>query len=720
MNTPPHAQTTAELSLRSVLLGTMLGIVFGASSLYLVLKVGLTVSASIPVAVLSLALFRAAERFGARRASILEHNIVQTAGSAGESLAFGVGVTMPAILILGFDLSLARVLLVTALGGLLGILMMVPLRRALLAPGPESLPFPEGTACAAVLRAGTAEDQAGVRDARLVLTGFSIGLVYKVSVVALRAAKEIVTFRFGTLKGASVAAELSPELLGVGYVIGPRVAGVMCAGGVLAYLVLIPMIQFFGAGLSEPLAPATVLIRDMAPNQIRAAYLLYIGAGAVTAGGVVSLLRALPVIAGGIRKSLADMRGGRTGSEGPARTERDLSPRSVGVGVVLLLAALSLSPSLELGVLGALLVAAFGFLFAAVSARLTGEIGSSSNPVSGMTVATLLFTCLLFLLLGRTGPAHYVCALSVGAIVCIAASNAGGTAQDLKTGQIVGATPRAQQLAILMGALASALALGPILLRLNDAGTVVMPVEKLQQAAIVVHADELTGEEVYAAPDGHTARYRVYQKRDATRGLRGKYLVDPETLRARYFVDPGINGVLTEQADGSRAAKLEAPKAMLMSYIIQGILDGQLPWSLLIFGALIALTLELCRIPSLAFAVGLYLPISSSTPIFVGGLVRAIVERRRAGQPASQSTGEDAGPGMLLSSGYIAGGAIAGIVIAVVASMFAPLNAALERFAVAHNPVFSGPWADGLSLVPFALAALYLLRVARPSAPTGH
>jgi putative OPT family oligopeptide transporter len=713
MNAPSHVQPPDELSLRSVLLGTLLGIVFGASSLYLVLKVGLTVSASIPVAVLSLALFGAAERFGARRASILEHNIVQTAGSAGESLAFGVGVTMPAILILGFDLSLARVLLVTALGGLLGILMMVPLRRALLAPGPTSLPFPEGTACAAVLRAGTAEDQAGVRDARLVITGFGIGLVYKVAVVALRAAKEVVTFRFASLKGASVAAELSPELLGVGYVIGPRVAGVMCAGGVLAYLVMIPLIQFFGAGLSEPLAPATTLIRDMAPNQIRAAYLLYIGAGAVTAGGVVSLLRALPVIVGGIRKSLSDVRRGPAATEGPARTERDLSPRSVGVGIVSLLAALSLAPSLELGVLGALLVAAFGFLFAAVSARLTGEIGSSSNPVSGMTVATLLFTCLLFLLLGRTGPAHYVGALSVGAIVCIAASNAGGTAQDLKTGQLVGATPRAQQVAILMGALASALALGPILLRLNDAGTVVMPVDKLQAAPIVADAGELTGEELYTDPDGRTARYRVLQKRDAAGGLRGKYLVDPQTLRARYFVDPGINGVLSERADGSRATKLEAPKAMLMSYIIQGILDGQLPWSLLLIGALIAFTLELCRVPSLAFAVGLYLPISSSTPIFVGGLVRAFVERRRAVQTPSQGAAEDAGPGMLLSSGYIAGGAIAGIVIAVVASLFAPLNAALERFALAHNPVFSGALADGLSLVPFALAALYLLHVAR-------
>lgn len=699
MNTPQRF----ELSVRSVLLGTVLGVVFGASSLYLVLKVGLTVSASIPVAVLSLALFRAAERAGVRRASILEHNIVQTAGSAGESLAFGVGVTMPAILILGFDLTLVRVLAVTALGGMLGVLMMIPLRRALLGDAASALPFPEGTACAAVLEAGTAA-QAGDGAGKTVLAGFGVGLVYKLAVTTLRAFKEVVGVRFGApLRGASLGAELSPELLGVGYVVGPRIASVMCAGGVLAYLVLIPLIQFFGDGLSAPLAPGTQLIRDMSPAQVRSAYVLYIGAGAVTAGGIVSLVRALPVIAAGLKKSVSDVR-----SHGVEDGDRDLSPRVVGVGLVLLLAALSLTPQLELGLVGALLVAVFGFLFVGVSARLTGEVGSSSNPVSGMTVATLLFTCLSFVLVGRTGPSAYVCALSVGAIVCIAAANGGGTAQDLKTGQLVGASPRAQQIAIMVGALASALALGPVLIGLNEAGTVVVPVAALGEHPARVDEAALEAQEVTHAG----ASYAVYQKRDDLGGRRGKYLVERASLRPRYFVDPGINGTIGETPSGVRVPKFEAPKAVLMSYIIRGILDGQLPWGLVLLGALIALVLELCAVPSLPFAVGLYLPIASSTPILLGGLVRHWVEKRRG---EGRGDGES-GPGVLLASGYIAGGAMAGIAFAALSAGIEPVDRALRLWAEAHNPVYEGPYADALSLLPFLALAALLWRVAeRPT-----
>src|SRR6185436_1238091 len=317
-----------ELTPRAVIVGTILGMIFGASSLYLVLKVGLTVSASIPVAVISITLFRILSKMGARNASILENNIVQTAGSAGESIAFGVGVTMPAILILGFDLENTRVMLVAVLGGLIGILMMIPLRRALIVAQHGILKYPEGTACAEVLKAGASREsqeaasEAAKREmaalggattsAKTIFTGFGIGLLYKTLMNAIRAWKDTPEKIFGApFAAGSISAEISPELLGVGYIIGPRIASIMCAGGVLAYLVLIPMIKFFGAGMTVPLAPGTKLIQDMTPNDIRSAYVLYIGAGAVAAGGIISVARSLPIIWHGLKGGLADLRGSR-------------------------------------------------------------------------------------------------------------------------------------------------------------------------------------------------------------------------------------------------------------------------------------------------------------------------------------------------------------------------------------------------------------------------
>src|SRR6478735_4400534 len=450
----PASANLPELTLVPLIAGTLLGVVFGASSLYLVLKVGLTVSASIPVAVISIALFRVLSKFGLRNRSILENNIVQTAGSAGESIAFGIGVTMPAIMILGFDLELVRVALVSVLGGLLGILMMIPLRRALIVEQHGILKYPEGTACAEVLKAGASEESraaatsadssAGeVSGGKTIFAGFAIGLAYKVLMSALKLWKEVPEKIFAApLKTGSIAAEISPELLGVGYIIGPRIAAVMCAGGVLAYLVLIPAIAFFGGDNPHALAPGLVPISQMAPDQIRGAYVLYIGAGAVATGGVVSLVRALPTIWQGLRGSIHDLLGKKSGQpnahEG-LRTDHDLSIKFVGVGLIFLLAVISFAPRLNMNLAGALLIVLFGFIFVAVSSRLTGEIGSSSNPISGMTVATLLLTCAFFLLLGWTGSNYYVTALSVGAIVCIAAPNAGTTSQELKTGFLIGA-----------------------------------------------------------------------------------------------------------------------------------------------------------------------------------------------------------------------------------------------------------------------------------------
>ena len=724
-----------EFTPRALILGTLLGMIFGASSLYLVLKVGLTVSASIPVAVISITLFRLASKLGVKDATILENNIVQTAGSAGESIAFGVGVTMPAIMILGFDLGVTRVMLVAVLGSLLGILMMIPLRRALIVAQHGRLKYPEGTACAEVLKAGASEEsreaasaaaraeeerRGGSRlSAHTIFTGFGVGLLYKTANIALKGWKDTPEKVFGKpYQAGSVSAEISPELLGVGYIIGPKIASTMCAGGVLAYLVLIPLIKVFGEGIPGPLAPGSVPIHTMSPSQIRSAYILYIGAGAVAAGGIISLMRSLPIIVNSIRVGLRDV-GLSAGDEAlKLRTDRDLPMKAVLGGVLVLIAAIAAAPPLQMNLLGALLIVAFGFLFVTVSSRLTGEIGSSSNPISGMTVATLLLTCLVFLVVGWTGGPYYVTALSVGAIVCIAASNAGATSQDLKTGYLVGATPRLQQIAILFGALLSALILGPILLRLNEAATTYVPAAEVAPAGLRVDPATLPHERERPPAfqvGGETSDFLVWHKTDSASGPPGRYLVD-DSGRAVWLVDPGINGVHTRRADGTEVRKFDAPKATLMSYIIKGILDRHLPWGLVLFGVMIAVVLEMSGIPSLAFAVGVYLPLSSSSPIFVGGMVRWLVDRGRQKALVARGLSEeeaaaeaDKSPGVLMASGYIAGGAIAGIVIAFMAGVLEPIDAVLTRWSTAHNPFFGGAHGDLLSLLPFALLTLLLL-----------
>ncbi len=733
----PASARIPEMTLRAVLVGTILGIIFGASSLYLVLKVGLTVSASIPVAVISITLFRLMSKVGVRDATILENNIVQTTGSAGESIAFGVGVTMPAILILGFDLELTRVLLVAVLGGLLGILMMIPLRRALIVNQHGTLKYPEGTACAEVLKAGASDESMAAADpqaegagsrgisARTIFTGFGIGLAYKSLNIAFKGWLDAVGHVFGApFKGGSVSMEVSPELLGVGYIIGPRIAGMMFAGGVMAYLLLIPMILFFGAQLPGVLAPGTEPISAMTPGEVRGAYILYIGAGAVAAGGIISLLRALPLIIGSIRAGIGDIAAARSGAAAAGRTARDLPLKFVGIGILLLLTLIMLAPSLHMNLLGAVLILVFGALFVTVSSRLTGEIGSTSNPISGMTIATLMLTCLVFLLVGWTGGAWYVTALSVGGIVCIACSNGGTVSQDLKTGYLVGATPSSQQVSILIGAFASALCMGPILLKLNETATVYVPVQQVAPQGISATAAVLDNRrESLVGPQAKTdtQSYRVWHKTDAEGGPAGKYLVD-DSGQAVWLVDPGINGTHSTRPDGTEVRKFDAPKATLVSYIIKGILDRELPWELVIFGAMIAIMMELAGVPSLAFAVGVYLPISTSAPMFVGGAIRWLIDRRQARQPENQGLSEtqlaaqsDRGPGVLLASGYIAGGAIAGIVIAFLAGVLGDFDAALQKWSTANNPFFAGPNSEWLSLLPFCLLVLLLWAVGRGS-----
>ncbi|MEP6944900.1 MAG: oligopeptide transporter, OPT family [Acidobacteriota bacterium] len=754
----PDEANLRELTPLPLIIGTLLGIVFGASSLYLVLKTGLTVSASIPVAVIAITVFRLLSKVGLKDATILEANMMQTAGSAGESIAFGIGVTMPAIMILGFDLDFTRVMLVAVLGGLLGILMMIPLRRALIKDQHGYLKYPEGTACAEVLKAGASKesrdasieshiegnDDAALRGGKIISIGFVMGFAFNAVMKVLFFWKESPGYDFSDkgFKGGSIASDNDPTLLGVGYIIGPKIAGLMMGGGVLSYLVLIPVIKFFGSSAVAPIAPEiTKTIAEMDPGQVRSAYVLYIGAGAVAMAGMISLARSLPTIWHGLSAGLADLRGGSAESNANLpRTDQDINIKWVIVGVLGLIAAIMLFPQLGLSVFanplvslgGAILIIILGFLFVTVSSRLTGEVGSSSNPISGMTVATLLITCLVFLALGWTAPdPYFVTALSIGGIVCIAASNGGTTSQDLKTGFWVGGTPWRQQIAILVGALASALVLGSLLIMLNNNETYFQKVDATSPVASVVIPQEklfkqggqLQTEKVYNGKykDVDTTVYNVWQNTEPAEGQVGKYLIDANGKPA-YFVDPGINGIIKKDEDGRELTRYDAPKATLMSYIIKGVLGQNLPWGLVILGGMIAVVLELAGVPSLAFAVGIYLPISTSSPIFIGGIVRYLVDIYLKKKLAHQNLTEDQivaetdkSNGVLMASGYIAGGAIAGILIALFAVVpsLKTFQGGMEKWASTGNPLYDGAMSDFLGILPFLVLAAVLYFVGR-------
>ena len=709
----PPEQSPRELTVQAVLMGALLGLVFAASSVYLGLKVGLTVSASIPVAVLAITLFR---WFGIR-GTILENNIAQTTGSAGESLAAGVAFTLPSLLIMGFEVELIRILLVALLGGLLGVLMMIPLRHGLIVKEHGKLAYPEGTACADVLIVG----EKGGTEAKRVFLGFFIGLFYAVAALILKLWHETSTFVTsfgGQLKKATIAFEASPPMLGVGYIIGPKVAANMIGGGLLAFVVLIPLIVMFGG---EEVAA-------MSPGQIRGNFVLYIGAGAVAAGGFIALGRSIPTIISAFRRGMSNMKtenGAKVvGNDKILRTERDLPMTIVLGGAGVLTLAIFAAPTLDIDFLTALLVVIFGFFFVTVSSRITGEIGSSSNPISGMTIATLLLTCGLFVLLGRTGVGFKAMALSTAALVCVAASNGGTISQDLKTGYLVGATPRLQQISIGIGVVTSAIVIGFVMLLLLGSRET-FPAVDYAGVTMTPSAETEKG------PDGTS--YKVAWERDDRTTddgkpvTRGKYLVD-DAGNPKFFVsssvDPGypyrlapMNAQLpatiqfdadqlTDTTTGSKIGtlagtdlgidrkpyrvlelgdsyatlapgrylvseagvvayranpleKFDAPKAQLFALIIDGTLGGNLPWGLVLIGVFIAIILELVGVASLPFAVGLYLPIATSGGIFVGGAVRWLVDRKRRGEDSASA---EFSPGMLMASGLIAGGAIAGVI----------------------------------------------------------
>jgi putative OPT family oligopeptide transporter len=656
----PADQDIPELTPVPLIVGALLGILFGASSMYLVLKVGLTVSASIPVAVLSITIFRGFSRlFGIRKATILENNITQTTGSAGESIAFGVGVTMPALLILGYNLEISQVILVSLLGGLLGILMMIPLRRALIVKEAKTLVYPEGTACAEVLISG----EAGGATAKTVFAGLGVGGLFALGYKGFALFKDVPEKIFGKwYDGGNLSLEVGPELLGVGYIIGTRIAMIMGAGGILSSLVLMPAIKLFGSTSNTPIYPATTLIRDMDTDAVWHQYILYIGAGAVAAGGIISLAKSLPTIIGGAMRGMKSL-SGATGSSGPLRTDKDIPLWVVGVGSLLIVVICALVPSFKINVLGALLVLVLGFLFTTVSSRLTGEVGSSSNPISGMTVATLLITSLTFLALGWVSAPYKVAALSIAAVVCIAISNGGTTSQDLKTGYLIGATPSRQQIAILVGSFASALVLGFVILKLNDAGTIFA---KRSYPDVTFSKADFTGpREHLRGPDASrdSGEYDVVWLKEPRGDVpTGKYLIDT-TGHVKYLEDPGINGKLDHRDDGEKvSAKFSAPKPVLMSFIIEGIMTQKLPWGLVLIGVFISIVLELSGISSLAFAVGVYLPLSTSTPIMVGGVVRYIADK--TGKRRLSDAEAESGPGVLFSSGLIAGASVIGTLLA--------------------------------------------------------
>jgi putative OPT family oligopeptide transporter len=661
----PATQSPAEMTPRSLVLGVLLGLVFGASSVYLALKIGLTVSASIPIAVLSITIFRA---FG--RATILENNITQTVGSAGESIAAGVVFTIPAILLMGYDLDIGRVAVLAVVGGVLGILMMIPLRRALIVKEHGNLTYPEGTACAEVLIAG---DKGGIH-AKTVFQAFGIAFLFKFLMVGLKLWVEYPGKILRWFKGADVRLDMGPELMGVGYIIGPRIAGYLFAGGTLAYLVLMPAVKLFGESMTSPMYPATTLIRDMSAAEIRAAYVFYIGAGAVATGGIIALIRALPTIVGAFGAGFADLRGSRVGQAiSRLRTDDDLPIAYTAIGAVALAILLAILPQIGVNLLGALLIIGFGFFFTTVSSRVCGQIGSSANPISGMTIAALIGTASIFLALGWVGVDHRVQAISIACVIAVAAANAGATSQDLKTGFLVGATPRRQQIGIIVGAVTSAVIVGWTLTLLNRAYQYPVPEQHAGFVApaantpeVAVLDERMANFRVAGGEQMDTAAYQVMRVYAPTGDvLPGKYLIDQSTREIRYVVDPGIGGRIREY-EGRTLTRLDSPKATLMALITDGILTQRLPWALVLIGMFISIAIELMGLQSLPIAVGVYLPMSTSSGMFVGGMIRWLVERRIKSQQRSLAEIES-GPGVLYSSGLIAGGAIAGIVVAGIA-----------------------------------------------------
>jgi len=648
-------ESRPELTARALILGALFGVLFGAVTVYVGLKAGLTVAASIPISVLSISILRA---FG--RASILENNIVQTTGNAGQSIASGVIFTLPALIFLGFDLESTRIFALALFGGWLGVLFMIPLRRQLIVEEHGTLTYPEGTACADVLMAG----ERGGSFASRVFLGLGLGGLYTLfqneNLFGLFPGTPNYSPDLGEqhlLRGGAIRADVTPEYLGVGYIIGMRVAAVMLAGGVFSWLVLMPAIYFFGSHLSTPLYPGTTLIKDMSPSQLWSTYVRPMGAGAVACSGLITLLRTAPTILGALTegiKSIGKNKGNISDeTTGTLRTERDL-PWSVVIGGSVLLVLLlwiflqfKPVPGAQVGAFANLaasfLVVLFGFLFVTVSARIVGIVGSSASPVSGMTIATLMATAAIFLVKGWTAPAFGALAITIGGIVCIAASNAGDTAQDLKTGYLIGATPWKQQLAIMIGVIISVLSIGTTLNAMNKG------LESFQRMPKPIAIS------LAALPDGVQNQGSFTRNRitlsDSTSSSHteldnaGSYLllnaIGSSTLAdGKYLYNPATGNIEVQWTQGIGSEKAAAPQGRLMATVINGILSRKLPWSLVLLGVALVIMVELLGIRSLTLAVGAYLSIGTTLAIFVGGVMRWMVDRAAQKQYESEAAAE--------------------------------------------------------------------------------
>lgn len=643
----PSEKIIPEFTTRAIVLGIFAGLFFGAITVYVGLRAGLTVSASIPIAVLSISILRA---FG--KATVLENNIVQTTGSAGESIAGGVIFTLPALIFLGFPLQYWSVFFLALLGGWLGVLFMIPLRRQLIVKEHGNLLYPEGTACADVLVAG---DKGGSFASRVFL-GFGLGGLYAFLMETMGFWSDTPEYRPSWLPGASFRANITPEYMGVGYIIGARVAGVIFAGGVFSWLVLMPAIKFFGGMMTQPLFPGLIPIAQMTPDNLYTSYIRPMGAGAVAAAGVITLIKTMPTIVAALREGLKDLRKSRAVSAmetAVSRIDRDFSMKVVALGslavIVMMWALLTWRPipGAKTGVLSnliaAVFVVVFGFLFVTVSSRICGLIGNSSNPISGMAIATLMATCAMFLVAGWTGSAFSALALTIGGVVCVASSNAGGTSQDLKTGFLVGATPSKQQLALMIGVMTSVFAVGATLNLMN------VGLEEFKPASIAVNINQL--------PSGVTVEQQSYShagKNYVLLNAIGSHVV-PD---GNYLYDASAGAIDMQWVHGIGSEKASAPQARLMATVINGILQRQLPWRLVLVGVFLVIGIELLGVRSLPFAVGAYLPIDTTMAIFAGGVIRWLAER---GMKNKDTAGSEIGPGPLYASGLIAGGGIFGL-----------------------------------------------------------
>lgn len=765
----PAHESRRELSARALILGSIFGIIFGAVTVYVGLRAGLTVAASIPISVLSISILRA---FG--KSSILENNIVQTTGNAGQSIASGVIFTLPALIFLGFDLQSFRIFILALFGGWLGVLFMIPLRRQLIVEEHGTLTYPEGTACADVLQAG----ERGGSFASRVFFGLGLGALYTLfqndNLLGLFPPTPNYQPNFDprgqqVLRGAAIRADVTPEYLGVGYIIGIRVSAIMLAGGVFSWLVLMPAIVFFGKHLPGPLYPGTIPISDMSPSDLWKTYVRPMGAGAVAASGLITLLRTAPTILGALTAGFGDMRKNRAGrsasqaamrADSPldepslsvanleaaaasaarreaapsinplrSRTEHDL-PMSVVAGGSLLLVILMFLflqfkpvPGAQVGILAniaaALLVVVFGFLFVTVSARIVGIVGSSASPVSGMTIATLMATAAIFLVKGWTAPAFGALAITIGGMVCIAASNAGDTSQDLKTGYLIGATPWKQQVAVMVGVIVSVFVIGPVLSGMNSAFESFqrMPVPRAVSLTAlpdgVQNQGAFTRDSFTLTPHSLVKAESSAPKETVSNARRFVLLnaIGSSTLEdGKYLYNPVTGTIEIQWVQGIGSESAAAPQGRLMATVINGILTRKLPWSLVLLGVALVIGIELLGVRSLTFAVGAYLSIGTTLAIFCGGVVRWLVDRAAAKEGTAHASGleSEVSPGSLYASGLIAAGGIMGLVGVALKLAKDFLHLDIPQFAPT-NPLYK----DWVSVLMFGLLAFSLFYFAR-------